>query len=78
MKATYPVMYSVSDFSDNIIKGSFYEAELQLSKKTDDIYPIEKIIRKRRIGDHIEYLVKFMVYPIELNTWIPQADLFDI
>ena len=41
--------------NNEIIKGIFYEKELQLSKmKENDLYIIEKIIRK--VGD--KYLIK--------------------
>ena len=51
------------------IKGTFYREELQ---KTDqNIYRIEKIIRKRQD----KALVKWKGYPDKLNSWIPLKDL---
>ena len=74
---TYPVTYRVSDlYKGEEIKGSFYKSELQLVDKSDDIWPIEKIITTRRRGGQSEYLVKFMGYPDEANAWISHQDLF--
>ena len=39
---TNPVTYAVSDLSGLIIKGKFYEAEVQLVSKTDDVYSIHR------------------------------------
>ena len=76
VKVSYPVTYGISDFSGEEIKGSFYKSELQLVDKSDDIWPIEKIIATRTRGGQKEYLVKFIGYPNEANTWIAQQDLF--
>ena len=49
------ITYKITDMNNEIIKGIFYEKELQLSRmKEDGLYIIEKIIKK--VGDR--YLVK--------------------
>jgi hypothetical protein len=65
------VTYDVSDFSGLIIglKGKFYEAEVQLVSKTDDIYIVEKVIRTRKRNGVLEYFVKWRGYPDKFNSW---------
>ena len=78
IKQTNPKTYSIKDYNSEVIKGSFYEAELQLVDKSSDIYPIEKIIRQRRVRGKTQYLVKYIGYPDIYNSWVDQEDLFDL
>ena len=56
------------------IEGSFYEAELQ--KTAQDIYRIEKVIKKRSTKDgNEEALVKWKGYDNKFNSWIPLSEL---
>ena len=64
---TNPVTYA--DLSGLIIKGKFYEAEVQLVSKTDDIYIVEKVIRTRKRNGVLEYFVKWRGYPDKFNSW---------
>ena len=48
------ITYKIKDLNDEIIKGIFYERELQKTKNTSEIYIIERIIRKNKS----KYLVK--------------------
>ena len=73
---TYPVTYGLSDYKGEKILGSFYKSELQLVDKSDNIYPIEKIVKSRKRQNEVQYLVKFQGYPDEANTWISHKDLF--
>ena len=75
---TKPPTYLIKDFNGDPILGAFYKEELQIVDKSDNIYPIEKVINSRQTSNGTEYLVKFMGYPDSANTWIPQQDLFDI
>ena len=76
VKDTYPVTYGITDYKGEEILGSFYKSELQLVDKSDNIWPIEKIVKKRQRQGQVEYLVKFLGYPDEANTWIQHKDLF--
>ena len=77
VKPTYPMTYGLKDYKGEVIRGSFYKEELQLVDKSNNIYPIERIVHQRKQNNKIEYLVKFVGYPDEANTWIPQSELFD-
>ena len=66
------ITYKITDMNNEIIKGTFYEKELQLSKmKEDGLYIIEKIIRK--VGDN--YLIKWRNYSNDFNSWINKNDI---
>ena len=78
VKHTYPITYAIKDFNDEVIKGSFYENEIQLVDKSDDIWLVEKIIRRRTVGGVIQYLVKWQGYPVEANSWVLHSDLFPL
>ena len=78
IKNTYPITYGLQDYKGGEIKGSFYSREIQKVDKSDNIYPIEKIVSTRTRGGITEYLVKFIGYTDEANAWVPQSELFDL
>ena len=58
--------------NNEIIRGIFYEKELQLSKmKEDGLYLIEKIIRK--VGN--KYLVKWKGYDDSFNSYVNKTNI---
>ena len=77
IKNTYPVTYGIKDFKDETIKGSFYKNELEAVDKSDDIWPINKIIKSRKYRGETQFLVNFLGYPETLTQWIPQNQLFN-
>lgn len=72
-------MYKIKDFSNEVIKGNFYESELQrVNKNEDSLWIIDKKIRKRTVDGQIEYLVSFEGWPSKYNTWVPESDIKDL
>ena len=69
---TDPITYKITDTNGEEIQGTFYEKELQ--KTTQEIFRIEKVIRKR--GNKV--LVKWMGYPKEFNSWIDSSDMLHV
>ena len=66
------ITYKIKDMNNEIIKGTFYEKELQLSKmKEDGLYIIEKIIRKNKD----RYFVKWRNYSNDFNSWVDKNDI---
>ena len=51
------------------IDGTFYKQQLQ--KNDQNIYRIDRIIRKR----HGEVFVKWYDYPDQFNSWILETDV---
>ena len=67
IKPTVPVTYTIKDEKGELLGGSFYEPELQLSRSTT--YRIEKVLRRRvRNGQKEEY-VKWRGYDKSYNSW---------
>ena len=65
------ITYKIKDLNDEIIKGNFYERELQKTKNTSQVYIIEKIIRKNKD----KYLVKWRGYSDDFNSWVDKDDI---
>ena len=65
------ITYKIKDLNDEIIKGIFYEIELQKSKNISQVYIIEKIIRRNKD----KYLVKWRGYSNDFNSWIDKDDI---
>jgi hypothetical protein len=57
-----PTLYILNDYNKEIIKGRFYEQELQ--SVNQETFPIEKIYKK--VGN--QHLVKFLGYPNKFWT----------
>ena len=57
-----------------MLEGGFYEKELQKTKQ--EIYRIEKVLRKKIINGIEHALVKWMGYSDKFNEWIPIKDLY--
>ena len=72
---TSPPVYLVKDDHGEILEGTFYDEELQKVIKTDDVYKIETILKKRKKGRRDQYLVKWLGYPESFNSWIVKQDL---
>ena len=64
------ITYQLKDMNDEIIKGIFYERELQLSKNTTGEYIIEKILKTK--GNKI--FVKWRGYSNNFNLWVNKSD----
>ena len=65
------ITYEIKDLNGEIIEGIFYEKELQKTKKTSEVYIIEKIIRKNKN----KYLVKWRNYSNDFNSWIDKDNI---
>ncbi|GBN50939.1 hypothetical protein AVEN_114504-1 [Araneus ventricosus] len=68
---TDPITYKIKDLNGKEIKGTYYEKELVKYNKKDDVYKMEKIIKKK--GDKL--FVKWLGYPDEFNSWISRKDI---
>ena len=64
-----PPTYILKDLSGEVIKGKFYEQEIQ-PVKTPVTFIIERVIKTRRRGNRTEYYVKWRNYPDKFNSWV--------
>jgi len=76
VRPTIPVTYRIKDYQDELVTGSFYEKELQKAKQ--EVYRIEKVIRKRTKNGKKEIYVKWRGYPDNFNEWIPETNAIDL
>ena len=65
------ISYQIKDMNDEIIKGIFYEKELQLTKNTTGEYIIEKILKTK--GNQM--YVKWRNYDSSFNSWVNKYDI---
>jgi Integrase core domain/Chromo (CHRromatin Organisation MOdifier) domain len=70
-----PTVYHITDLNGELIKGSFYAEELQKVIKNDNIWQIEKIIKRRTKNNKKQYFVKWKGYPSNFNSWISSTDI---
>ena len=68
VKATIPPTYSINDTLGELVKGTFYEQELQPS--VQEIFCIERVLGKKKN----QVYVKWKGYSNAFNTWIPLTD----
>ena len=67
-----PTVYELEDHEGEPIIGKFYEEELSAVNKKDNMYRIEKILRKK----NGMALVKWLGY--DGRSWVPIDDIKDI
>ena len=68
-----PPTYRLKDFNGEEIQGSFYEPELQHTDQ--EVYRIEKVLRRRTRNGVKEVFVKWKGYPTFFNSWIKKSDM---
>ncbi len=73
VQKTLPESYKLKDTLGELIEGSFYQQELQ--KSNQEIYRVEKVIRKKKINGVEHGLVKWSGYNEKHNQWIPVKEL---
>ena len=71
-----PVTYILKDLQGELIVGSFYIEELQ--KTSQEVYRIEKVLRKKKINGIDHGLVKWIGYCDKFNEWLPVSKLQNI
>ena len=71
-----PVTYILKDLQNEIIEGSFYNEELQ--KTSQEVFRIEKVLRKKKINGIEHGLVKWIGYSDKFNEWLPVSKLQNI
>ena len=74
-----PNMYEVEDLEGEPIVGKFYEQELsavdsKAESKKDDMYKVEKILKKKKVKGKNMVLVKWLRYD-KHNSWIPEENI---
>jgi transposase InsO family protein len=73
---TNPYTYKLKDHEGEIIKGNFYESELQITKQKENFYLIESILDEKTIKKKKYSLVKWLGY--DKPTWEPTSEINEI
>jgi hypothetical protein len=64
-------VYKITDYDNDPIEGTFCEFELQRVNKTrNDLWKIEKILKRCRRRGKVELFVKWQGYPKKFNSWV--------
>ena len=69
-------VYKLKVWSGDSIEGTFYESELQ-SVHVDEAteYRVEKVLKRRTLNKQKEVLVRWLHWPPNYDSWIPERDL---
>ena len=73
-----PNIYKIEDHVGEPIIGKFYEEELFGVSKEDNMYRVEKILKKKNVKGKNMVLVKWLGYDSKHNSWIPEENIQDI
>ena len=68
-------MYTLKDYQGEEIEGSFYRHEIEPIIQEDDVYMVEKIIRRQQRHGERWVLVKWLGYPSSMNSWVRQSEV---
>lgn len=76
---TLPVRYKLVDWLDEDLTGSFYREELQkVSKPENNVFRIEKVVKRRTRAGKKEVLIKWKGWPTKFNSWEPASAVKDL
>jgi len=68
-----PVTYKLRDLAGELIKGRFYEYEVQKVSKSDaEQFHIDCILKTRKDGGKIQYLMSLNGYPTKFDSWVDE------
>ena len=73
-----PNMYALKDHEQEPIIGRFYENELSAVDKKDDVYRVEKVLKRKKVKGEEMVLVKWLGYSSKHNSWIPKKDIMNV
>ena len=73
-----PNMYEIEDLEGEPIIGKFQEEELSAVEKKDDVYKVEKILKRKKVKGKNMVLVKWLGYDNKHNSWIAQENIQNI
>ena len=74
-----PPVYKLKELDGELIKGTFYETELQkVIEPKDHLFRVEKVLRRRGKGGQAEVLVHWKGWPKKYDSWIPARQLVSL
>ena len=76
VKPTTPTTYQLKSLNSEPVNGSFYQQEMVKVDRSDNIYPVEKILNKRKRNGVTQYRVRYQGFDNSYNEWVKESDLF--
>lgn len=74
-----PPVYRLKEANGDLIQGTFYETELQrVVEKSNHLFRIEKILKRRGKGRKKEVLVHWKGWPKSYDSWLPASQLVSL
>ena len=74
-----PPVCKLKEHDGELIKGTFYETELQkVIERKDHLFRVEKVLRRRGKGAQAEVLVHWKGWPKKYDSWIPVRQLVSL
>lgn len=74
----YPI-YTLRDWYNDPVKGSFYQAELQkVDTREDDLFKVDHIIKYKGRGKRKQALVHWLGWPKKFDSWVLASTIVDI
>ena len=72
-------IYKIVDLNNELVQGLFYESELQrVEILPDEIYKIEKVLKKKKVNSKVYYFVKWEGWPKSFNQRIPEENITNL
>ena len=65
-----PPVYRLREYDRTMLEGTFYEHEPE-----SNMFRIEKILKVRGKGKHVEYLVRWSGWRSKYDQWLPASSL---
>ena len=78
--ARRPPVYQLNEYDGTVLKGTFYEPELERIRHQgqQQVFRVERILRRRGRGRGQEALVRWSGWPAKYDQWVPVADLQEL
>lgn len=74
-----PPVYKLTDCGGELLKGSFYEYELQpVINDENKTFKIESILLRKKVSGKNHVLVKWLGWPEKFNSWVCEDDIVDV
>uniref|UniRef100_A0A669DYD4 Integrase catalytic domain-containing protein n=1 Tax=Oreochromis niloticus TaxID=8128 RepID=A0A669DYD4_ORENI len=74
-----PPVYRLADLAGEVLKGTFYEPEIQrVIVDKNKTFKIESILARKKVGRKKMALVKWLGWPTSFNSWIPEKDIIEV
>ena len=68
-------MYTLKDSDGDVVKGAFYEHELQKITLKPQVSIFEKILKTRGTKPNRQYLMKWQNKPLSMASWVHEKNI---